>query len=188
MKKSEILTQINEIVKSYMNDGCQLYWGNSSYGYEFMVELVKGLDKIRVYAENKYSTYNSEKIETLEIKVVEMRLEQDFEEKDRPAIFHKAFFKITDNWFTEDINEAFTAAHKHFEHYKNRQKNTNEKEISATESFIGKIKNHKGFEKATLKNITITKSDKCYLVTIKNRNERITERITFQLMSNKKAA
>lgn len=142
MKKSEILTQINEIVKSYMNSGWQLYWGNASYGYEFMVELVQGSEKIRVYAKNEYNTYNAynaERIRTLEIKVVNMELDRDFEEKDQPAILHKVFFEISDDWFTYDINEAIEAKHKHFVRYKNDNTNIHEKELSASNCFIDKI-------------------------------------------------
>lgn len=182
MKKNDILVAANQKVAEYLALGFILSWGDSSFGADFRVDLERGDEHVRVYVEGEIC--RKDYLDTVTLKVVKIDSADAFESKDREPLYKKVYYAIKrcrDSarlWYVDSKEEALEARRKVTDRYDNRE--AAGYCVTPTAAFIRRLKNRAGYSNATRNNIEIYRSEVGYMVSIRNREGRVTRADVFK--------
>ena len=165
IKMNDILAAANAKVAEYMADGYMIAFGDSSFGYAFRVDMVKGKHCIRIKVCN--SRYNDIRFDSLILAVVEVNCPEEFEPKDAEPLFIREFYAINPysyktRVFTESLDEINEIVSKKAKRYHARYGYTAKEGLTLSAAFIRKLKRRKGFSNATRNNITVQRVEDGY--------------------------
>lgn len=173
IKMNDILAAANAKVAEYMTDGYMISFGDSSFGYAFRVDMVKGNRCIRVKICN--SQCNDIHFDSRVLTVVEVNRPEGFEPKDADPLFIRTFYAINPysykpRVFTESLDEINEIVSKNAKRYHARYGYIADKGLTLSAAFIRRLKRRKGFSNATRNNIKVQRIDDGYEIKLMGKN------------------
>ena len=173
IKMNDILVAANAKVAEYITDGYIISFGDSSFGYAFRVDMVKGNRCIRIKVCN--SRCNDIRFDSLALAVVEISGPEEFEPKDAEPLFVQEFYAINPyshkpRVFTESLDEINEIVSKKAKRYHARYGYMVDKGLTLSAAFIRKLKRRKGFSNATRNNVKVQRVDEGYEIKLMGKN------------------
>lgn len=160
MKASKIMERATILLRIRLNQGWLMDWGNPGGSNLYWgVNLIKGGEKQELYVKQEVKEGDGWEISVM---AVRCRQTSAIEKTLKTAYI---FYKIADDWYTESESEALAALKTKVKRMRGRwQVEKPFIAIKPTPAFMRHARQHKGFSRVKMTDITITRRPKYYAV------------------------